>query len=76
MDVMRKYYELRHDKEAQLKHITDYARNSLFMTAEHPAGSNKDNIAVPEGNAEKEEFIHCLKESYSKCTCIKKILSI
>ena len=74
MDVMRKYYELRHDKEAQLKHITDYARNSLFMTAEHPAGSNKDNIAAPEGNAEKEEYIHCLKGSYSECTCIKKDL--
>ena len=52
MCVMREYYNLRNDKEKQVKYIADYARNQLFMTAEHPAGSTKHNIAAPEGNAE------------------------
>ena len=50
---MRKYYLLQNDKEAQLKHIAEYARTQLFMTAEHPAGHNKQDIATPEGNAQK-----------------------
>ena len=74
MDVMRKYYLLRNDKEAQLKHIAKYARTQLFMTAEHPAGDNKQDIAAPEGNAEKEDFLKCLQDSYSGCQCVKKDL--
>ena len=70
MDVMQKYYHLRNDKVAQVKHIAEYARKQLFMTAEHPAGDNKDYIAAPEGNAQKENFMGSLKDCYSECQCV------
>ena len=70
MSIMRKYYELRNDKAAQLEHISDYARKQLFMTAEHPSDGNKKDIAAPEGTALKEEYMQSLKSSYSGCISV------
>ena len=74
MNIMREYYNLRNDKEEQVKYIADYARNQLFMTAEHPAGSAKNNIAAPEGNANKKDFMKSVQESFSECKYAKQDL--
>ena len=74
MEVMRSYYRLRAHKEKQLEYIARYAREELFMTAEHPAGNNKDLISVPEGTAQKADFMPDLHKSYSECHDTEKDL--
>ena len=73
LETLKEYYNARNDKEKQLEIITNYARDELFMTAEHPTGELND-IASPEGNAKKEMYMPSLQKRFCEAECIDRDL--
>ena len=72
MEVMKTYYSLRGNKEKQLEYIARYAREELFMTAEHPARNNKDHVSAPEDTAQRDDFMPDLRNLFSKYCNVKQ----
>ena len=69
LETLKEYYDARTNAKKQLEIITKYAREELFMTAEHPTGEMND-IASPEGNAKKETYLHSLQKRFCEVECI------
>ena len=71
LEILNQYHKLKGNKKEQEILMARYAREELFMTTEHP-GTNLNEIASPEGTAQKDSFMYSVQELYSECRCVKK----